>query len=105
MPVFMSSTIASCLPVLALNRDRGGASFRFNLAGTLCYAAMLAITLTRNVPINDRLVALSPETTPREEFLALTDRWSRLHTVRNVLNVAGLTLTALGAVSPPRARG
>lgn len=105
MPVFMSSTLASFLPVLLLDRDRRSAPFRFRLAGSICYAAMLVITLTRNVPINNRLVALSPDSTPREELLDLTDRWARLHTIRNVLNVIGLTLTVLGATSAPRAAG
>lgn len=70
----------------------------------LCYAAMLAVTLTRNVPINRRLLALSPETTPREEFLARTDRWTWLHTLRNVLNVTGLIATVLAAVWHSRGR-
>jgi len=105
MPAFMSATIASFVPVLALDRDRRAAPFRLTLVGLLCYAAMLGVTLTGNVPINGRLLALDPETTRREEFLALTDRWTRLHTLRNVLNVTGLTLTALGAVRRPSTRG
>lgn len=101
MPAFMSSTIASFVPVLLLVRDRRSAAFRLTATGTLCYAAMLAITLTRNVPINNRLLALDPEATPREEFAALTDRWTRLHTVRNALNATGLTLTVAAALSRP----
>src|SRR3712207_4089867 len=102
MPVFMTATVASFLPVLARTRDRGSASFRFTLAGMLCYVAMLAITLAGNVPINRRLLELSPATTPREEFLALRTRWSRLHAARNLLNLTGLILAALGALSRPR---
>jgi uncharacterized membrane protein len=102
MPVFMTATIASFLPVLALTRDRGSSSFLFSFAGMLCYVTMLAVTLTRNVPINRRLLDLLPATTPREEFLELRVRWDRLHTARNLLNMAGFALSVLGALSRSR---
>jgi uncharacterized membrane protein len=104
MPVFMTATIASFFPVLALARDRGSWPLRFSFAGMLCYVAMLAITLTRNVPINRRLLALLPDSTSREEFLELRARWDRLHTARNLLNMAGFALAVLGALSPPQPR-
>ena len=105
MPVFMSSTIASFLPVLATTRPRTGAAFRFTLAGLACYGAMLGITLTLNVPINNRLLEIPAVDKSGEEFAALTGRWRRLHVGRNLLNVAGLTCTALGALSNARSRG
>jgi uncharacterized membrane protein len=92
MPFFMSATIASFVPVLALSPDRRTPSFRFRLAGLLCYVMMLAITLMRNVPLNNRLLAMSPDT-PHDEFLIVRARWTRLHTVRNLLNVTGLACT------------
>jgi len=46
MPVYMSSTLASAAAVLAVNRDPTTKAFRLTLAGTSCYAAMLAVTLT-----------------------------------------------------------
>lgn len=101
MPFFMSITIASFLPVLALIRDRRSMSFRLSVVGMLCYVAMLAITLTSNVPINQQLLALAPDTTPRDEFLALRTRWSRLHTARNLLNITGLSLAVLGTLARP----
>jgi uncharacterized membrane protein len=92
MPFFMSATLASFLPVLVLSPDRRAASFRLSLAGLLCYGVMLAITLTRNVPLNNRLLTLSPDAPP-DEFLAVRARWTRLHTARNLLNVTGLACT------------
>ncbi len=92
MPVFMSATIASFLPVLALSPDRRAASFRLRLAGLLCYGVMLAITLSGTLPLNNRLLALSPDAPP-DEFLAVRARWTRLHTARNLLNLTGLACT------------
>ena len=100
MPFYMVSTITSFLTVLALQRKPGSPAFRFTLAGLLCYAAMLAITLTRNLPINARIEELPTEKASLDEFRELRQRWDRLHAIRNALNVAGLVLAILGALSP-----
>jgi uncharacterized membrane protein len=99
MPAYMSATVASFLPVLALERDRQSPAFRLTLAGALCFAGMLAVTLTRNLPINSRLVALPPEEASVAEFRELRQRWDRLHAIRNVLNVFGFAFTGLGALA------
>jgi uncharacterized membrane protein len=95
MPLWMPSVIVSCLPVVALSRGRRG--FVPALAGTLCFLGMLASTLIGNVPINERVLELAPET-DGEEFVRLRERWDRLHTLRVVLNVAGLASLCLGAL-------
>jgi len=99
MPFFMTSTIVSAIPVLSLIRDRKSTTFRFTLAGMLSFTAMLLVTLTRNVPINRRLLELPPQEASYGEFLELRRRWDQLHTVRNLLNVAGFSLSCLGALS------
>jgi uncharacterized membrane protein len=103
MPFYMQAMIASFLPVLALQRDRASPAFRLTLAGSACYAAMLAITATRNLPINSRIVEMPPEEASVGEFRELRARWDRLHAARNLLNVVGLVLTCLGALSADEA--
>jgi uncharacterized membrane protein len=104
MPPYMISTLASFLPVLALQRRPGTASFRFTLAGLVCFVAMIVVTRNGNLPINARIEELPTEEASLEEFGELRERWTRLHAVRNVLNVAGLVLASLGALSEPRER-
>ncbi len=96
MPFWMSSVIVSCLPVLALGRRTSG--FRYSLLGTLRFAAMLASTWFGNVPINKRVLELSPET-DQEEFVELRERWDRLHTLRALLNIAGFGFLVVGALA------
>jgi uncharacterized membrane protein len=91
--------VVSCLPVLALSR--GTSAFRPTLAGTLCFLGMLASTLVGNVPINNRVPVISPET-DGEEFVELRRRWDRLHSLRVVLNVAGLALLCVGTLKDYR---
>ena len=97
MPPFMITTILSFVPVLSMTQDRQ--SFRFTLAGMICYAAMLAVTFAGNMPANRRTLGLDPSTVPRDEFLALRRRWDRFHAVRNLLNAVGFVFAILGALS------
>jgi uncharacterized membrane protein len=97
MPIFMTTTLTSFVPLIALEPDRGSRRSLLAAGGTACYAAMLAITLTRNVPLNNRLLELTPQDSG--EFQQLRRRWDRLHTARNLLNVAGLTCTTLAALT------
>jgi uncharacterized membrane protein len=99
MPFFMTSTIVSAIPVLYLTQDRRSTAFRFTFAGMMCFAAMLLVTLTGNVPINRRLLELPAQEESYEEFAELRKRWDRLHTVRNLLNISGLIFSCLGALS------
>jgi hypothetical protein len=101
MPALMTGALVSFVPVLSLSTDRRR-SLLIGLAGMVCYPTMLAITLTRNLPINRRTLELNPDTTPREEFLELRARWDRLYTARNALNLAGFGLAILGVLSPDK---
>ncbi len=98
MPALMTGAFVSFVPVLSLIPGRRSLSFLFSFAGMLCYASMLTITLTGNIPINRRTLELDPGTTTREEFLELRARWERLHTARNALNFAGFGLAILGVL-------
>ena len=97
MPPFMIATIVSFVPVQSLAEDRR--SFRFSLAGMLCYLTMLAVTFAGNMPANRRTLELDPRTVSRDELFALRRRWDGFHAARNLLNAAGLAFTILGALS------
>jgi Domain of unknown function (DUF1772) len=96
MPFWMSSVIVSCLPVVALSRRTR--AFLLTLAGTACFLGMLASTLIGNVPINNRVLEMSPQM-DGEEFVELRERWDRLHSLRVALNVTGLGPLCAGALS------
>lgn len=95
MPFWMVSTLLSCLAALGISR--GSADFRRTLAGTACFAGMLVSTRLGNVPINDRVLELSPE--DQEEFARLRERWDLLHTLRVILNLTGLGFLISGVLA------
>jgi Domain of unknown function (DUF1772) len=95
MPGLMLLTIVSGFVAggLVESGDRG-----LVLAGSTCYAAMLAITLTGNVPINVRTLQFARDG-DEHEWRRLRRRWDLLHLARIVLDVAGFALLACAAVS------
>lgn len=95
MPLWMGSVVASC--VLALLLSRGSAGFRRTLFGTACFSGMLVSTRLGNVPINERVMEMDPET-DQEEFAELRKRWDRLHTLR----VAGFGFLVSGSLAENR---
>ncbi len=97
MPVLMTATLAAA-GLTSARLPRPSAAYRVSLGSTACYAAMLAITLTRNVPINRELLALPDTPDGHAELARLRARWDRLHTARNILNLVGLVLAIRGAV-------
>ena len=101
MPFWMLSTLASCLPALALSR--GSRGFAPTLLGTACFAGMLLSTLLGNVPINNRVLEMDPDK-DGEEFVELRERWDKLHSLRVALDVAGFGMLVAGALAGDQRR-
>lgn len=99
MPGLMVGTILSCLPVLALIRDKRSAAFRCTLAGTGCFIGIMNITFARNIPINQRVLAHTDEAPPAD-WPELRSRWNRWHTIRSALSYVGLGLLYAGVLWP-----
>ena len=98
MPLLMTSTLASGIAAGSL-RDGASLEGRLTRAATGCYTAMLAITLIGNIPLNKELVALPDEPVGHARLAELRDKRDRLHTARNLLNLAGFGLTVAGALT------
>ena len=94
-PFLMTATVAACF-VAAGSLARSSATLA--LAGGGCFAAMLAITLIGNMPLNLRVFRWDEERGDPDEWRQIRRRWDRLHTVRIFLDVAGFVLIALAVV-------
>ena len=104
MPIWMTAAIVSCLPVLARIPDRRSAGFRLTLVGMLCFLGMLGVTFAGNMPINRQVLQLSAAAPPAN-WHALRSRWDRFHTVRNILNIVGVSCLILSALAQESTRG
>jgi hypothetical protein len=79
----------STLVVVLLSRGRG-VTFALSLAGLLCLAGMLLIWSVFINPINIRVRASTSESFPAD-WASLRDRWHRLHAIRAIFAIAGLS--------------
>jgi hypothetical protein len=79
----------STLVVAFLTRGRG-AIFALSLAGLLCLAGMLLVWAVFINPINIRVRASTSES-PAPDWALLRDRWHRLHAIRSIFAVVGLS--------------
>jgi Domain of unknown function (DUF1772) len=94
-PFLMTATVVACF-VAATDLDDGSATLA--LVAGACFAAMLAITLVGNMPINLREFRWDEEQGDPREWRRLRRRWDRLHAVRIVLDSAGFVLVVLAVV-------
>ena len=97
MPGLMLLTIVSGFAA-ASQLDSGSDAFALTLAGSACFALMLAITLAGNVPLNLRTLGFDHAGSV-DEWRAIRRRWDRLHTARILLDVAGLVCVSLAALA------
>ncbi len=94
-PFLMTATVTACF-VTAKTLDGGSATLALAAGG--CFAAMLAITLIGNMPLDLRVFRWEEERGDPTEWRRIRRRWDRLHTVRIVLDSAGFVLIALAAI-------
>jgi hypothetical protein len=94
-PFLMTATVVLCFAAGA--SEHGRASTLTFAAGT-CFAVMLGMTLTLNMPINLVIFRWDEEHGDPERWRTLRRRWDRIHSVRIVLDSAGFALVAAAVV-------
>ena len=85
MPAFLSALLLAAVAAAVAAAGRPG--FGFALAAAAALGVMLALTLTRNVPLNRRTVAFPPDGDERA-WSEIRRPWERLHALRVVLDAA-----------------
>ncbi len=94
-PFLMTATIVAGFTAAG---GLSGRSATLALAGAICFAGMLAITLVGNMPINVRVLRWDEQRGDPQEWQRIRRRWDRLHTARVVLDSAGFTLITLAGL-------
>jgi uncharacterized membrane protein len=101
MPLWLSASLGSYIPVLRYISRRRGRPFWATLASLGCLLAMLGVTLACNLPLDRRMLQFQPDM-PLSAWHALRARWARWHAVRNLLNLAALVLLYSGVLMEVR---
>jgi uncharacterized membrane protein len=67
------------------------------IAGTICYAAVLAVSLPTNVRINKQIARWSVQVPP-DDWSSIRARWIRFHIARTLLSLPGLAFYILACL-------
>lgn len=87
MPIVGNAALLSGIAAVGLRQ--GPRSRALSAVALGCGIAEVALTVTKNVPLNTAVQSWSPEAPP-EDWAEVRDRWMRGHRARTVLSLIGL---------------
>jgi uncharacterized membrane protein len=97
MPIVVVGTIFGGIVLAILSQGVRSPSGELAIAGSVCYAAGLAISLSINVRINKQVERWSVEHPP-DDWAAVRSRWIRFHIVRTLFSLPGLACYVLACL-------
>lgn len=97
MPLFLASSAASlALAGIGVWRADEAGSIEMAAAGAIYLLGMVAVTILRNVPLNDALAAVDPAREDSDRiWQGYRNRWTRWNHVRTVASTVALVLFIL----------
>jgi hypothetical protein len=93
MPGAILATLAA-----AFSADRRSPAFRWTLAAAILMGIAMAITLSVNVPIDNRIKTWTLENLP-SDWTAIRNRWEAFHCLRTWISVAGFGALSMGVLA------
>ncbi len=97
MPASLAATLLAAYSAYS-ERRQGRAAFGFTAAAALLMAAAFAITLTVNVPIDDRIKTWTLENLPTD-WGRIRDHWEVFHCLRTWTCFAGFASLTAGILA------
>jgi uncharacterized membrane protein len=98
MPIVVWSAVAGGVGLVLISPGMQTASGAFALAGVVCYAAVLAISLPTCVRINGTVACWSPDAPPRD-WRSVRSRWIRFHALRTLISAPALVAYLLAVLT------
>jgi len=89
MPIVVVGALLGGIVLAMLSPGIHSLSGKLGIAGSVCYALVLAISLTKDVPIN-KLVARWSVQSPPDDWTLFRARWVRFHIVRTLFSLPAL---------------
>jgi hypothetical protein len=97
MPIVVNGAILGGVVLAAISPGIHSAAGALAVAGAICYAAVIAITLLTNLRINKLLARWSIEAPP-ENWTTVRARWIRFHILRTLISVPALASYVLSVL-------
>ena len=98
MPIVVNGAILGGVVLAAISPGIHSAPGVLAVAGAICYAAVIAITRSTNLRINNLIARWSIEALP-ENWTTVRARWIRFHILRTLISVSALASYVLSVLT------
>ena len=97
MPIVVVGALLGGIVLAILSPGVHSLSGELAIAGSACYAAVLAIALSTDVPINKQIARWSVQSPP-DDWALIRARWIRFHIVRTLFSLPALAFYLLACL-------
>ena len=97
MPILVSGAIVGGVALAAVSSGVHSASGWLAISGAICYAAVIAMSPSTNVPINKAIAGWSIQSPP-DNWEAVRAGWIRWHILRTLVSVPALVCYLLSGL-------
>jgi uncharacterized membrane protein len=97
MPIVVVGALLGGIVLAILSLGVHSLSGELAIAGSVCYVAVLAITLPTNVPINNQIARWSVQRPPAD-WTQVRARWIRFHIIRTLFSLPALACYVLACL-------
>jgi uncharacterized membrane protein len=97
MPIVVVGALLGGVVLAFLSPGIRSLSGELAIAGSICYAAVLAISLSTDVPINKQIARWSVQSPP-DDWALIRARWIRFHIVRTLVSLPALAFYLLACL-------
>jgi uncharacterized membrane protein len=98
MPIVVVGALLGGIVLAILSQGIHSLSGQLVIAGSACYAAVLAIALATNVRINKRIAHWSVQSPP-DDWARIRASWVRFHIARTLFSLPGLVCYILACLA------
>ena len=98
MPIVVVGALLGGIVLAILSPGIHSLSGELAIAGSVCYVAVLAISLSTDVRINKQIARWSVQSPPGD-WAAIRARWVRFHVIRTLFSVPAFVVYVLAAMS------
>jgi uncharacterized membrane protein len=98
MPIVVAGALLGGIVLAILSPGIHSLSGELAIAGSVCYAAVLAIAMSTNVPVNKQIARWSVQRPP-DDWTLIRANWVRFHIVRTLFSLPGLACYILACLA------
>ena len=97
MPIVVMGAVLGGIVLVVLSPGIHSPSGKLAIAGSVCYAAVIAIALATDVRINHQIARWSVQSPP-DDWALIRARWIRFHIVRTLFSLPALACYILACI-------